>query len=115
MLLLQDWGSFFGNGTTAIVQATANWLDLAAFSDVVLWLEVRSVSNPGAGSVTLSYETSPVADGALFQSMASITLTASTTPVITKIRLADNPTVPLARWLRWRGGYRSSPVRKASS
>jgi hypothetical protein len=99
--LLQDWLSIFGNGTTAVRQSTLQWLDLGPCSDVVLWLEVRSASNPGAGSITLSYETSPTADETLFQAMASITLSASTTPVITKVRLVDNPPVPLARWLRW--------------
>lgn len=102
MHLFQDWTTIAGNGTTPLGQSVLDWADLARFADVVLWLEVRAVANPGAGNVTLSYETAPAKDEALFRAVASVTLAASSTPVITKVRLADNPEVPLARWLRWK-------------
>ncbi len=102
MHLLQDWTTIAGSGTTPFVQSVLDWADLARFADVVFWLEVRAVANPGPGSVTLSYETAPAKDDALFRAVASVTLAAASAPVITKVRLADNPTVPLARWLRWK-------------
>jgi hypothetical protein len=72
------------------------------FSDVTFWLEVRSVANPGAGNVVLTYETSPSADDGCFQPLATVTLAASPSPVITKIPLGSNPAVPLARFVRWK-------------
>jgi hypothetical protein len=101
--LLNDWVTLDGSGTTAFIQDRNAWLDLASSADVALWLEVRGVTNPGAGTVTLTYETAPARDEALLMPLApSLTLAASTAPVITKVRLADNPTVPLARFLRWK-------------
>jgi hypothetical protein len=101
--LLTDWLTLDGSGATAFIQDRKTWLDLAACADVTLWLEVRSVKNPGAGTVVLSYETAPATDESLFVAMApGITLAASASPVITKVRLADNPGVPLARFLRWK-------------
>lgn len=98
---LQDWVTLDGSGADAFAQAKEQWLDLGAYGDVVLWLEVRAVANPGAGNVTLSYETSPTLEPTLFQPMATVTLAASATPVITKVQLSTNPMLPLARWLRW--------------
>lgn len=100
--LMQDWTTMDGAGTAASVQARADWLDLAMFADVVFWLEVRAVSNPGAGNVTLTYETSPSSDDSLFQPLGAVTLAASSTPVITKVQLSSNPAVPLARFVRWK-------------
>ncbi|MBS2016462.1 MAG: hypothetical protein JST00_26490 [Deltaproteobacteria bacterium] len=103
MPLFQDWIAIEGSGTTPFVQTRADWLDLGPFSDVVLWLEVRAVANPGAGNVSLTYETSPSLDESTFQPIASaLTLAAAAGPVVTKVLLSSNPAVPLARFLRWR-------------
>lgn len=103
MLLLQDWTTLSGDGTTPFVQSRFDWLDLARYGDVTLWLEVRALTNPGGGNVTLTYETSPATDDSLFQPMVTpLTLVAASAPVITKVRLADNPVTPLARYLRWK-------------
>jgi hypothetical protein len=102
MFLLQDWTAIAGSGTNAFVQSVLDWADFGRHADAVFWLEVRAVGNPGAGSVTLSYETSPVRDGTVFRPIAALTFTASTAPVVTKVRIADNPAVPLARWVRWK-------------
>lgn len=100
--LLNDWVTLDGSGTTAFIQDREGWLDLSTCADVTLWLEVRAVSNPGAGNVLLVYQTSPATDEALFVPVASsITLAAAPTPFITKVRLGDNAAVPLARFLRW--------------
>jgi hypothetical protein len=101
--LLTDWTTIDGSGTSPFVQDRARWLDVGRCGDVTFWLEVRAVANPGAGAVRLTYETSPTTDESLFVALAaSITLTASATPVITKIRLADSAAVPLGRWARWK-------------
>ena len=100
--LMQDWTTMDGAGTAASVQARADWLDMAMFGDIVFWLEVRAVSNPGAGTIALAYETSPTSDDSLFQPLATVTLAASATPVVTKVQLSSNPAVPLARFVRWK-------------
>lgn len=102
MFLLQDWTTTDGNGTAPFVQGRAAWLDLARFADVTFWLEVRAVTKPGAGNVTLKYETAPAMEEELFQPLASLTLAAATTPVITTARLGNNPAIPLGRWVRWK-------------
>jgi len=99
---LQDWLTTDGAGTAAFAQGRADWLDLERFADVIFWLEVRAVSNPGAGNVVLSYETAPAIEESLFQPLATVTLAASATPVVTKVQLSSNPAVPLARFVRWK-------------
>jgi hypothetical protein len=98
--LMQDWVTNDGNGTTPFVQSRSGWMDLAAFGDVTFWLDVRSVSPPGAGSVTLAYETSPTMDESAFKALASITLTTSPNPSLTHVALASNP--GLGRYVRWK-------------
>src|SRR5690242_6873918 len=100
-IVVQGWTTIFGDGTTPIIQSSADWTDFARFADAVLWLEVRAMVPPGAGDVVLSYETSPIREGRLFRSCTDEMLSPTATPVVTKIRLADAPAVPLARWLRW--------------
>lgn len=100
--LMSDWRTIQGSGTSPFVQDRAEWLDLARWGDITLWLEVRALANPGAGSVELTYETSPANDESLFQAMASAPASVTTSPAITQVRLADNPATPLARFVRWR-------------
>jgi hypothetical protein len=77
------------------------WLDLEAFADVVFYLEVREVTPPGAGSVQVSFETSPTRDESLFAPLATLTPTAGASPTVVKALLASNA-VPLARFIRWK-------------
>ncbi len=100
--LMSDWRTIQGSGTSPFVQDRGEWLDLARWGDIALWLEVRALTNPGAGSVVLTYDTSPTQDESLFMTIASVTPAVSTSPTITQVRLADNPTTPLARFVRWR-------------
>ncbi len=97
-----DWITLAGDGTTPIVQSSARWADFARFTDAVLWLEVRSVSEPAGGSVTLAYETAPAQDERLFRAFWTQALAPTTEPIITKLRTGDQPVVPLARWVRWK-------------
>lgn len=102
MPLFQDWISIAGSGTTPFVQSSADWLDLGPFADLVLWLEVRAVANPSGGNITLTYETSPSSDESTFAALAApITLAAGSVPLVTKVLLSSNPSVPLGRFLRW--------------
>jgi hypothetical protein len=102
-LLLQDWTTVRGSGTTAVVQSTPDWLDLRGYADAVFWIEIAEVTNPGAGRVTLSLETAPAPLETLFVAMDTIdALTASRTPKVHKVFLNCAAGAPLARFLRWK-------------
>jgi hypothetical protein len=103
--ILQDWITIRGNTTvTSIGQSESGWLGLAPFQDIVLWLDVREFSVGGATSLLMHYETAPTKDESLFTDMVTpVTVALSASPIVpTKILLAQNPTVPLGRWVRWR-------------
>lgn len=101
--MLQDWVTIRGtqNGVT-VIQSEADWLSLQPYQDAVFWLEVKSIALGGLTSITLDYETAPAKDESLFVKM--ITTTALTTAINRqdKVLLSQNPTVPLARWVRWK-------------
>jgi hypothetical protein len=101
--VLQDWITIRGtqSGIT-IVQSEADWMSFQPYQDIVFFLDVKSVNLAGLTSITLDYETSPVKDDSIFAKM--ITTTALTTAVTRqdKVLLSQNPTVPLARWVRWK-------------
>lgn len=101
--VLQDWITIRGNSTiTSIVQGENDWMGLAPYEDIVFWLDCREIT-ASSGTLVMNYETSPTKDENLFAGMVSgVTMSASTTPTITKVLLSQNPTVPLARWVRWR-------------
>lgn len=104
--LVQDWltirGSSLMLSPPTVIQSEADWMSFQPYQDIVFWLEVKSWTDGGLTSVTLDYETAPAKDESLFVKM--ITTTAITAPVSRqdKVLLAQNPTVPLARWVRWK-------------
>jgi hypothetical protein len=101
--VLQDWITI--QGDTAIhdvIQSPADWMNVEAYQDAILFLEVGLIVATGAIGFVL--ETAPSSDDALFKPVvASITMSASTTPSVTKVLAANasstNP--PLAKWLRF--------------
>lgn len=102
--LLRDWLTVRGTQTGAnITQSEADGMRFQPYQDIVLWLEVKSVALGGLTSITLAYQTAPAKDESLFLAMTTaVTLAAATTPTVTKVLLQQNPTVPLARWVRWK-------------
>jgi len=105
-LVLQSWITIRGTNNTPFIQDEADWADMSTFQDVVFWLDVREVTNPGGG-ISVNYETAPIKDpglgGAvgLFQPMGTVNVAAPVTPALTKIVLANAPSIPLATWVRW--------------
>jgi hypothetical protein len=103
--LLQDWTTISGTGTggnsETVTQTAAAWPALDEYSNITFWLEVRDVTVSTGGSATLAYQTSPTPDESFFMTLGVVTLAASPTPVVTKIRLGSNPAVALARYVRW--------------
>jgi hypothetical protein len=105
--LLQDWITIKGSQAAAnvtVTQSETDWMSFQAYQDIVFWLETKSlVLATGVTSITLEYQTAPAKDESLFVPMTTaITLAAGSTPTITKVLLAQNPSVPLARWVRWK-------------
>ncbi len=102
--ILQDWITIRGTQTGVnIIQSEADWMSFQPYSDIVFWLDTKAVSLAGLTSLTLAYETSPAKDDSLFTAMvAAVTLTAGTSPAISKVLVSQNPTVPLARYVRWK-------------
>ena len=107
--LLQDWTTIRGStlqlSPPGVTQSEGDWMSFQPYQDIVFWLEVKSVTLGGLTSVTLDYETAPAKDESLFVKM--ITTTTLTAPINRqdKVLLAQNPTVPLSRWVRWRLTY----------
>ena len=111
---IQDWITI--RGATTIQQinmAEPDWVGFSAFEDIVFWLDVREVTIPlSAGTVNVGYQTAPAKDEILFVNMATpVAISAAlATPSITKVLLSQNPTVPLARWVRWQLNTSGTPT-----
>jgi hypothetical protein len=91
--ILQDWTTIRGgSGVSTVTQQETDWLDLAAFQDVVFWIDVKETT----GSPTLYLQTAPTLDDSFFQAMITgVAMTAAAAPTVL------SATVPLARYLRW--------------
>src|SRR5687767_10535881 len=99
---------------TTFVQPQSLWVDLAGFEDVVLWLDTKSALAPGdpGDHLRIHFETAPRPQEELFVSMDTVVLdpTPASNPVVTKFVLDDDPTIPLARWFRWRLEFVGTPA-----
>jgi hypothetical protein len=101
--ILQDWITLRGSTTNPLTQSAARWLDLEPFADLVLFIDVREVTNPGGGNVQLIFETSPTLDDSLFVSMATVNAALTTSgPQVVRVLLGQNPVMPLGRYARWK-------------
>jgi hypothetical protein len=104
--VVQDWLTLSGFNASTITQPENSWLDLIGYQDAVAWLHVVSQGLNGfTGQMT--YQTSPVAEDALFADMANLNLVTSNnvtggifiTPMLKDAMPTGAP--PLARWFRW--------------
>ena len=101
--LLQDWVSLStGAGGGTITQSEAAWLDLAAYRDVVAWIDVRSISATG---LPLSIQTSVAKEESLFKTMVLAPATFGTgltiVPALQDVQTGAANAAGLARWVRW--------------
>ena len=69
-IVLQDWTTVSGTGSTPFIQDAADWIEGTQFSDWTFWLDCNFVTP--ASSVVLTYETAPSADDGQFQAAASV-------------------------------------------
>lgn len=96
--VLQDWIAIESFGGDQVAQSGSRWIPIEGIQNITFWLEVRLVEKP----ITLFYETALVVEPTLFRPMASLALAASATPIITRILVSQNPTLPACGLIRWR-------------
>lgn len=99
--LLQDWTTLSGDSTAAaadVIQDAERWQSLAGARELMLYLQCTGKT----GTPRLFYETSPNRDTQLFRTLAVITPTISAAPTITSVLLWSAPSLPVAKWVRWR-------------
>ncbi|MFO0673835.1 MAG: hypothetical protein U0235_30150 [Polyangiaceae bacterium] len=106
--VLQDWTTIrMQFGQASFNQSESSWVSLQPYSDIAFWLEVREATlATGVTTLQFNYQTAPMKDESLFATMiSSATFTGAivspNTPDVKRVLLASNPTVPLARWVRW--------------
>lgn len=100
--LLQDWIDLEGSGNGDVIQSASHWLDMRGFQDALFYLDVRALTTVGT-EIRMQYQTAPTVDELLFTNMvADFPMTVTTSPVLTKVLLSRNPTVPPAAFVRWR-------------
>ncbi len=93
--IMQDYTTFRGSNNT-IVQNESGWLDLTPYQDLVFWIDCREAT----GTVTLTLQTSPTKDDAMFAAIiTAFALTANS--VIQKPALLGVANVPIARFARF--------------
>jgi hypothetical protein len=109
--VLQDWNTIRGNNTAGITinQNESDWMGFSSFQDMVFWIDIREATFSSA-TINLALQTSPSKDDVLFQTMYNASLvSAGWSPglvlvggsTLPRVILAQNPTVPLATWVRW--------------
>lgn len=94
--IMQDWITIRGAANT-VTQSESEWLDLAQYQDVVLWIDAREF----VGTVTLNIQTAPTKDESFFSVGTVFTTTLALGPTAPQKVLLSVATVPLARYLRW--------------
>jgi hypothetical protein len=94
--LLQDWTTVRGAANQTLTQSFQNYLDLDGYIDAIFYLQVSYVSS----SPVLNYQSAALPDDAYFYTIATRTLSASTTPFQDKVLFAS-AAAPMSRFIRW--------------
>jgi hypothetical protein len=103
--LAQDWITATAGtaGAITLVQSEVQWLDLAAYRDVVAWLDVKRSSSV---TIAVTYESAIAKEDSLFATMGLVNPLAgaslTVTPMLQDLQTGGANTAPLARWFRWK-------------
>ena len=104
VFLAQDWLTLTNSsaGALTIVQSESEWLDLAAYRDVVCWLQIKRAS---LTTIAIDFQTAIAREEALFTNMAEVTTASGAevivTPILQDLQTGGGSAAPLARWVRW--------------
>jgi hypothetical protein len=87
--------------TQTISQSENAWLDLSAFRDVTLWVEIERATLGSGGTAYLNFQTNASKEEDLFQNIVQLNFASGLLGVTVAPVHLDIATTPLARWLRW--------------
>ena len=100
--LAQDWLTLTnsGAGPMTVIQSEPAWLDLAAYRDVVGWLQIKRQSTT---TISIGYQTAIAKEESLFSTMAIVTTASGAEVIVTPMLQETQPSAVggLARWFRW--------------
>jgi len=99
--LLQDWITIRGTSSvTTVTQLETDYLDASPYQDVMVYVHVQEFSG---SAPTINVDTAPLKDESLFSPMFSQNVSvAGNGLLVWKVTLSSRPSVPVARWVRWR-------------
>ena len=106
--LLQDFTTIRGSTITPVIQSEASYLAFSGYQDMLFWIDLREISPPGAGNVTLAIETAPSKDEVFWTPMTTQVFAVGAAvglvlgPSLPSVILARGPTQPLMTWVRWK-------------
>jgi hypothetical protein len=102
-LCLQNWTNITGVASQTIVQRDCDWVDIAGYQDVVVYLDVSQITAQGATTTTLFVQTAPERNETIFTSTSGqvVTYPFTGTPGVGLQTLKFIRVGALARFLRW--------------
>jgi hypothetical protein len=89
------------SATAIVTQPQSGWVGVAGIENLTNWVEVRGINLQG-GTAKIYLETAPEPDEKLFVPMVAGEALSQEGLTIVKVLLAQNPDVPVGRWIRWR-------------
>jgi len=95
--LAQDLTTVRVASGVAVIQPEADYVDLAGYREVFVWLDVREVT-PTATPPTIAFQSAVTKDESLFATILSASPSAVGLSVLSAI---PELTTPFSRWFRW--------------
>lgn len=112
---MQDWITLTGDASAVIVQDAGEWLELAEYQDVAIYLELANATNTNA--TTIDLQTSPTLDETFFSAtpsggnpyIARFSVTSASAVGVQPLQFvrwaAASTTAPLGRYVRWKASF----------
>jgi len=106
-VLLQKLTKISGSlANQTVTQGEEGWLDVSQYQDAIFWIEAPMVSLPGAVTMGLSVETSPLKEDAYFLPLF-VPFQPTPSRGVTNVVLATKAGAtmyypPISNWLRWK-------------
>lgn len=98
-IIMQDWITIRGVASSTVVMSQADWILTAPYQDMTFYLDVREFDVAG---MTITYQTCPSRDDALFVGMGAAVGITAVGLTVTSYNLAGAPAAPVSHWTRWK-------------